>query len=94
MIFQWDYRGTVHALMLGAVCVGEVELLENGQWQAACFLPNAGRDGGDFCQAFPWPNVAKSTLEIVAAMWVNKAALWRDPFNTGNMLRNDKTDKG
>lgn len=53
MIFQWRLEPNHFALMLEEVVAGEVQQTHDGKWMATCYLPNAARDGGDFCQTFP-----------------------------------------
>ncbi|EFO7976558.1 hypothetical protein H8U31_001264 [Salmonella enterica] len=84
MIFKWDYppgpvgrdANSAMRLMMGTICVGEVYMVNKNDWRAECRLPDSGRDGGHFVGDYAWQGVAKSTLEIVAAMWVNKSGLW------------------
>ncbi|EJG5415714.1 hypothetical protein NAD41_002353 [Salmonella enterica] len=81
MFFKWRYagkpdpEGAPHVLMLGKNEIGEVYPLPDGQWRAKCNLPGSGRYGTYYVHDFPFEGVAKSTVELIASMWVNDSGL-------------------
>ncbi|ENW4943632.1 hypothetical protein ACFLMW_003781 [Salmonella enterica] len=82
MIFKWQYHDGTRRVPKDLLFMGDKEVghvRRNGtQWRVMCVLPGSGEDGTMYMADFPFPGVARSTLELVAAKWVTDACLWRD----------------
>lgn len=94
MLFKWNYHdcddaGSADTLMMGSVRIGQVYQSGKNLWRAVCDLPDSAQNGGMFIGEYPSSGIAKSTLEIAAAMWVNKAALWTTPVLVDRLAENN-----